>query len=155
MPKLIDSFESGTDADTRVLDAYIKQCTAEAQEGQCSHPDIIGWWQVVVVSVVTQTSWGGGGGCQCGYPDTCGWWWLSVQSPRHLWVVVVVSAVTQTFLGGGCCWILENMQYVCVRGWGVSVHSLRHLSVVVIVGVLEDKRCVCVGEVSVLSALYL
>lgn len=30
--KLIDSFESGTDCDTRVLDAYIKQCTAEAQE---------------------------------------------------------------------------------------------------------------------------
>lgn len=33
VPKLIDSFESGTDTDTRVLDAYIKQCTAEAQEG--------------------------------------------------------------------------------------------------------------------------
>ncbi|XP_025105423.1 LOW QUALITY PROTEIN: BRO1 domain-containing protein BROX-like [Pomacea canaliculata] len=32
VPKLIDSFESGTDTDTRVLDAYIKQCTAEAQE---------------------------------------------------------------------------------------------------------------------------
>ncbi|KAK7105081.1 BRO1 domain-containing protein BROX-like [Littorina saxatilis] len=32
VPKLVDSFESGTDADTRVLDAYIKQCTAEAQE---------------------------------------------------------------------------------------------------------------------------
>ena len=40
MPKLIDSFESGTDADTRVLDAYIKQCTAEAQEGQCCQPHI-------------------------------------------------------------------------------------------------------------------
>ncbi|KAL8620011.1 hypothetical protein ACOMHN_015293 [Nucella lapillus] len=32
VPKLIDSFESGTDSDTRVLDAYIKQCTGEAQE---------------------------------------------------------------------------------------------------------------------------
>ena len=34
VPKLSDVNENAMDTDTRVLDAYINQCTAEAQEGR-------------------------------------------------------------------------------------------------------------------------
>ena len=33
VPKLTDNTENAVDTDTRMLDAYINQCTAEAQEG--------------------------------------------------------------------------------------------------------------------------
>ena len=36
VPKLSDVNENAMDTDTRVLDAYINQCTAEAQEGSKS-----------------------------------------------------------------------------------------------------------------------
>ena len=35
-PQLIETAEKSADLDPRVLDAYIHQCTAEAQEGKCS-----------------------------------------------------------------------------------------------------------------------
>ena len=37
VPRLIEVPEKGTDFDSRVLDAYINQCTAEAQEGPPSY----------------------------------------------------------------------------------------------------------------------
>lgn len=37
MPRLVEVPEKGTDLDSRILDAYINQCTAEAQEGLFLH----------------------------------------------------------------------------------------------------------------------
>ena len=47
-PQLIESAEKAADLDPRVLDAYIHQCTAEAQEGISLFPPLSTYLSYIV-----------------------------------------------------------------------------------------------------------